>query len=199
MQSFNYNENKYYYSDTTKKFYDEQFCELPDYEAKIVADFFYKHISIEPIKPSKVVHIKKNTFCGTNAQDIYVKYSKAFGWEERYKYLFSYGHPLYAKNATPERYSVWFLAHSNLTGTKGGTWNNYIFEDRIEETHENLNDGFRDDNSVRIVFAKVNDNYMFLGLFQPKKIEEKNNAQKKKIYIVTYARIKDDYEPIIHK
>lgn len=58
--------------------------------------------------------------CGTNSGDIYETYAAAFRWDMDQSSQFgAQGQPLYAREATPEGYSVWCISYSNLNNKKG--------------------------------------------------------------------------------
>ncbi len=115
----------------------------------------------------------RGDLCGTNSKDIYEKYAEIFGWDIGQKSQFGQmGQPLYARSATPEGYSVWCIAYSNLNGAKGGHWNNEISKDKqeIKEFWENCTyDHLHDfsEMTTRVVFAKEKDGkYKFLGVYK---------------------------------
>ena len=109
---------------------------------------------------------------GTRAQDIYDDCCKKFGWDYSKRYLFGMMQLLYAKEATPEKYSPWFLAHNNWTETKGGNWFNKIQGDIIEEMWTEIDNRFHNDNTLRVTFVKnKSKEYIFLGIYKPIKKE----------------------------
>ena len=109
---------------------------------------------------------------GTRAQAIYDECCKRFGWDYSKRYLFGMLQILYAKEATPEKFSPWFLAHNNLTDTKGGNWFNKIQGNTIEEMWLERDDRFYSDKTLRVTFVKnKSKEYVFLGIYKPVKIE----------------------------
>ena len=128
---------------------------------------------------------------GSNAKEIYTRGCELYGWDESKANCFGYQTAMFAPNATPEGYSVWFLTHSNLSGTYGGTWNNKIEGSTIEETWTNdlYSDYFRNDN-LRITFAKKrcankDEEYVFIGLYEY--VSTKDNVK-------IYRKISDVYQ-----
>ncbi len=65
----------------------------------------------------KVVKLQNMKVYGTKAQDIYDACCRKFKWDSSKRGSFGPQKTLYTMNATPENYSVWFLAHSNWTDT----------------------------------------------------------------------------------
>ena len=112
---------------------------------------------------------------GTNAQELYYQYCDEFGWKESMAGLFGQQQILYAKGATPEGYSPWFLPHNCWTKTTNGNWYNEIKEDRIEEIWKDDTVNYLSiyrDLTTRVTFAKRKvdgkTGYVFLGLFVPR-------------------------------
>lgn len=131
----------------------------------------------------------RNTDHGTNAQKKYVECCEKFGWDISKKSKFAIMQPLYAEKATPEGYNVWFLAHSNLTNTKGGTWLNTIEGNFIFEEWLAPRDDIWNDKNMRIVFAKEGSRYIFKGVYKPDGIEKQENGH----YIKTYRLVRHFY------
>ncbi len=117
--------------------------------------------------------------CGTNSKEIYEKYAQMFDWDTFQRTQFgAQRQPLYARDATPEGYSVWCIAYSNLNGRKGGHWRNRFTGgydvtegyDLIEEfweirTHDHLHDF--SEMTTRVVFAKnQKGHYQFFGVYE---------------------------------
>ena len=118
-------------------------------------------------------YLYRGDLCGTDSKELYGKYAEIFGWDIWQSSQFgAQGQPLYARDATPEGYSVWCIAHSNLNGTKGGRWRNKISDDKftIEElweacTHDYLHDF--SEMATRVVFVKdKGKQYKFLGVYK---------------------------------
>ena len=143
---------------------------------------------------------------GGKAQVIYDECCKRFGWDYSKRYLFGMLQILYAQEATPERFSPWFLPHNNLTDTKGGNWFNKIQGDIIEEMWLERDDRFYSDKTHRVTFVKnKSKEYIFLGIYKPIKEETiilKSNIMKdgkiikkagEKVGIKTYQLVFDSY------
>ena len=139
---------------------------------------------------------------GNQAQAIYDEGCKVFGWKSSKRTDFARQKKLYSKNATDENYSVWFLCNSNLNGLQNGIWQNKITNNAIEEFWGENCYGLKEDNTVRVTFAKTKSNgYVFIGLYKPVKVEKINlnepiYIKDKKLYggwIKFYERISDTY------
>lgn len=127
---------------------------------------------------------------GTNSKTAYLECCELFGWDKSEAKNFGHqGALLYAKRATPEGYSPWFITHHNLTGTKGGEWKNTIVDDRILEEWDNYDERMWEDKTNRVVFLKLSGNYHFFGVYYVDKIELKANGK----YTKTYKRISKEY------
>ncbi len=153
-------------------------------------------VNATPVKIDKSLPANyKNTlffghYYGTNSKNIYLDCCEWFGWDKIQACNFGrQGALLYAKRATPEGYSPWFVTHHNLTGTKGGEWRNTIVDDLILEEWDNYDERMWDDKTTRVVFIKINGGYYFYGLYRVDKIELKENFK----YTKTYKRIKENY------
>lgn len=141
--------------------------------------------------------------CGTNTRKIYEEFAEKFGWDKQQSNQFGkQGLPLYARNATPEGYNVWFIGHNNWTVTKGGDWDNEILRggELINEYWEKLDKSFSDFvdlKKCRVVFAKKKDGYYyFLGIYE---LAEKPDITKrvehngKDLWVRRYRRISENY------
>ena len=136
---------------------------------------------------------------GTVAQDIYISCCKEFGWDEEQKEKFGEQNVLYAKEATQEGFSPWFLAKHN--------WNEPV--EKIEDMqgrcfmryHDSGGDiaefwleppeDFYSDWTGRIVFANSENGYVFLGECMPSEIRERI-IDGKRIYEKSY-KILNEY------
>lgn len=105
---------------------------------------------------------------GINVYDICCKY---FGWDKSKRRYFGPQGIMYAKNATPEKYSVWMIVHNSLVepfhnGTSG--WYNVVKSDTIEEIWYTDSRGSADvsDISIRVTFLKTREGYMFKGIYK---------------------------------
>lgn len=132
---------------------------------------------------------------GGSAQPIYDECCIKFGWDNSQRGLFGKQRGLYAENATPQGYSVWFLAHSNWTQTNVENWRNKILQETIEEVwlDPQYNSYLRDE-SIRVVFAKTKYyGYVFIGLYRSINVEAKILSDGSRVFIKTYQRISDVY------
>lgn len=152
-------------------------------------------------------------YCGTESKKLYETWAKIFGWNESFINQFGErGVSLFASRATPERYSVWCVAHSNRTGDGVGKWENEISDDEevIKEywiDHLSLRGS---DNAVRVVFAKrlagqdyttgieYRAGYYFLGVYKPDPDTPKALRNGKTVWVRTYRRISKCY-PIVKR
>ncbi|MBQ2876424.1 MAG: hypothetical protein IJE25_05395 [Clostridia bacterium] len=120
---------------------------------------------------------------GTNSKVIYLNCCEWFGWDKSQKNNFGkQGTLLYAKGATPEKYSPWFVANHNLHKTQGGKWTNTIEGDFIHEEWHTPDSRLWEDKSIRVVFLKLNGEYKFYGLFEVHAVIQKENFKFTKIY-----------------
>ena len=126
---------------------------------------------------------------GSNSQKIYDEFCLAFNWDETQRDNFGFrGKPLYARNADTERKrDVWFISHSNLTDSiaESGEHLNMIEENFITEYYTNSYKDIYPLNE-RIVFAKQNGSYKFLGVYAPINPNSKNIERKFKKTSNTY-------------
>lgn len=144
---------------------------------------------------------------GSVAKDIYLQCCKKFGWREGIAYVYGKKQLLFAPYATREGYGVWFLAHNNWTKTNNGFWQNEIFLEKQEivESWPSRTSNYYD-TSIRIVFAKKDDKYIFLGMYKLLSQEESfwktdfcsNDGRiiackGDKKYVKTYVKISDTY------
>ena len=129
---------------------------------------------------------------GTTAYDIYIQLCYIANFKSILADNFKKQEILFAKNATPENYDVWFLAHSNWNGTQTNTWKNCIIGDgeAIEEYFLGLDSEFESSDIskyYRLVFVNMCDGrYAFLGIFEFVKIDYMNKSR-------TYRRISKVY------
>ena len=155
-----------------------------------------KYINTDPIlkdktlPPNDVNSLVFGRYYGTNSKNIYLNCCEWFGWDKSQTGNFGrQGALLYAKRATLEGYSPWFVTHHNLTGTKGGEWKNTIDGDFIHEEWDNYDPRMWDDKTTRVVFILLSGKYYFYGVYRVYKIELKKNCK----YTKTYRRIKENY------
>ena len=102
---------------------------------------------------------------GTAAKDIYEACCDAFDWNKYESKCFGWQTPNYSEIATKEGYSVWFLAHSNWTDSDTADVKNQISETYMEQwwaesDHPNAT------TRKRLIFAKKDNHYIFLGVFK---------------------------------
>lgn len=131
---------------------------------------------------------------GGNAQKKYIECCDLFGWDITEKNKFGNMQPLYARAATAEGYSPWFLAHSNLTNTKGGSWQNRIEGDRIFEKWLSVSYDMWYDTTTRVVFVKKGSNYIFLGVYTTVGVEQDEDGSYTKVY-----KLKSEVYPEINE
>ncbi len=135
----------------------------------------------QPPPPYTKVLISKGTHFGTNAYNAYCNLCNKYEFDYSQRYAFAgRGRPLYASKVTKEGHSVWFIAHSNWTHTTDDHWKNEISDDEnliVENWTEDTRHLYGGVGEKRLVFAKRNGLYEFLGLFQCK-----NKFGREKIY-----------------
>lgn len=131
----------------------------------------------------------------TNSRKIYVSLCQRFNWDiNRQDNFGRQGVRLYAKNSTPEGYSVWFLGHNNWTDTKASAWKNEISGDLLIETWETREYGLYEDDTKRVVFAKKdNGQYVFLGVYEVDTIKHDKDSHGKRIWRKIYKKQSDSY------
>ena len=113
---------------------------------------------------------------GTKAIDNYDECCRLLGFRRSLRNRFDMMQMLYAKNATPEGYSVWMVAHTNLREpfNRDRKWyNKFMSPDLLKEIWFDPTDqeGSLKDTSIRVCFAKArNGSYVFQGVYKPEKI-----------------------------
>lgn len=147
---------------------------------------------------SKYLYADITTGMGGKAQEIYDLCCQKFGFDKRLRSEFGMCRLLYASNATPEGYGVWFIAHNNLIEkSKNSRFSNVISGNlnKIYEIYDEKSDYYYD-KSTRIVFAKVKTGktyqYAFIGLYSPVNYEERTVNAKVK-FVKIYERIAITY------
>lgn len=124
----------------------------------------------------------KGQVYGTAAKDIFEAGCDAFAWNQYESKCFGWQTPNYSEIATKEGYSVWFLAHSNWTdsdtaGVKNKIYSTYMEQWWMESDHPIAT------TRKRVIFAKKDNHYIFLGVF--KFIgKERTEIQDGKIYYI---------------
>ena len=135
--------------------------------------------------------------CGTNSRTLYEEYADRYDWDKLQANQFGKeGLPLYAPKATPEKYSVWCIAHSNWTGDEAGRWENKISPDwdTIEEFWKDHLSVRASDYFNRVAFAKNSmGQYIFLGVYKPDPEAKKTIENGEIRWIKTYHCISQYY------
>lgn len=149
-------------------------------------------------------------YCGTKSRRAYETWAEIFGWNQSHAGQFEWGGSLYAPRATPERYSVWFVAHSNFVGDRVEMWENEISDDE-EVIREYWKDHLSlrgSDNAIRVVFARrlagqdyatgieYMAGYYFLGIYKPDAEAPKIMRKGETAWVKTYRRISCCYPPV---
>lgn len=106
---------------------------------------------------------------GTVAKRIYEDGCEYLGFKRNKASIFDRQRLLYARECSPEGYSIWMIPHSDLNGETNSQWLNFIdiLKGQIVQysTEGNWYPGDTDD--VRIVFVKQKDGeYVFIGVYQ---------------------------------
>ena len=109
--------------------------------------------------------LKKGASYGTNAKKIFEACADALGWDSLEKKCFGWQTPNYSEVATPEGYSVWFLAYSNWQKGGSGRPENIISETYMEQWWPDTAYP-RATARRRVIFAKRGGAYYFLGIFE---------------------------------
>ena len=137
------------------------------------------------------VQLTKGQVCGTVARDIYEQGCKKFGWSYSEIGKFTMLKKLYSEIATPEGYSVWFLPHSNKTGTDNKSVENRIYANKVEQWWFEKNH-YPAPKRNRLMFYKEDNMYYFGGvyLFDEERIEEING---KIYYVEKFDIVSEEY------
>lgn len=134
---------------------------------------------------------------GTNSRDVYEECAKRYRWDMSQANQFGkLGLLLYALKATPEKFSVWFIAHSNWTGDKGGKWQNEIslYENTIEVIWDDPLSARAADFTTCVVYAKNQyGQYEFLGVYKPDRDVKRVVKDGSTRGIVTFHCISEGY------
>ena len=104
-----------------------------------------------------------------NGYDVYNRCCDVFGFDKSKNTSFKRHSIMYARNATPEGYSVWFPVHNNLWEDFNDEhkWYNYIFDDVIEEVWLFDGGSLLNDMSERVTFVRNKEGYCFYGIYRP--------------------------------
>ena len=157
------------------------------------------HLKIKrvcPKKPKKPLEFNVTPDLGQSAHDAYCMLAAKYDWNPLCASSFEPKHLLYAKAASPEGYSVWFVAHSNYISDDDTTdrWKNTFKNDTlIEEWLPSSKKFYKEmltDSTKRIVFAKkASGKYYFMGIYEVVSIVKSGVAT----YTKTYKRISTTY------
>lgn len=134
----------------------------------------------------------KGKIYGTNAKKIFLACCDELGWNDIEQKHFGWQTPNYSEIATPEGYSVWFLAHSDWTGTDITEIKNKVSYSTIEQW---WTDEFhlKATQRKRVVFAKKDNYYQFLGIFKIADFERTETQYGKTYYIETFNLTSENY------
>lgn len=135
---------------------------------------------------------------GSRAIDTYDRCCELFHFKRDLRGKFAPQQMLYAKNATPEGFSVWMLAHSNLNEhfhNNNNWFNIFVSPDTLKEIWFSPDDiqSSQSDYSYRVCFAKNRQGrYVFQGIFEPQQIrwEEIHGRQR---LVRTFKRVSQCY------
>ena len=136
---------------------------------------------------------------GTKAVDNYDECCRLLGFRRSLRSKFVMMQMLYAKNATPEGYSVWMIAHSNSNEefNDNRKWfNEFTYPDILKEIWFDPTDqeGSLKDTSIRVCFAKArNGSYVFQGVYKPEKIEDEKVKNGRIETVRTFRKISGTY------
>ena len=136
--------------------------------------------------------IRKGKSCGTNARKTYYSLAQKFGWDQREGRNFGWHTLNYANIATREGYSVWFLAHSNWTGTHTYGVKNKISETYMEQWWMNSSHPVATTRK-RLIFAKKDNWYIFLGVFEFVGFERREYKDGKTYYVERFDMVSKSY------
>ena len=151
-------------------FFNKDHAKLPTLEELEVSKAYFEGKVVAVERQDQIIADYAYVY-GTRAKDVYEKMCDRFGWKRYLSGNFARQKKLYAENATPEGYAVWFAAHSNWTSTSCGVWNNTIvFGDRIDESWP-LKTFYSPKyvhtlDEVRVVFARRDYEYTFIGVYK---------------------------------
>ena len=115
-----------------------------------------------------LVHSKLGV--GKKAQEIYLEGCALFGWDKKLASNFGNLASLYAETRDNKNkvYGIWFIQHSNLTGTEKSGWKNIIniWNGEITQSAQNLVSQYSNGDK-RIIFARDSFNeYIFMGVYE---------------------------------
>ena len=136
---------------------------------------------------TRILDFKDYEDFGYSARDAYRSVGRRYHWDMSLAESFGPQRLLYAKDATLEGFSVWFLAHSNFNEEDNGIWRNSFDGDYIREEWLNQNMLHHNkmilDHTVRVVFAKKKSGkYYFMGVYVLDNFEKNDDGNRVKIY-----------------
>ena len=137
-------------------------------------------------------NLYRGHYYGTSATSIFSACCEAFAWDERELKHFGWNTPNYSDIATKEGYSVWFLAHSNWTATDNSKVRNVISETYIEQLWDVPNHPAATTRK-RLVFAKKDNLYMFLGIYEFVGKDEVRVRGEKTFYVERFNFVAEEY------
>ena len=151
--------------------------------------------------PSKLVvgnKLNRGVYYGTVAKKIYEDCCDKLGWDIGESGKFGMQQRLYSDIATPEWYSVWFLAHSNWMGEsieeaiEARAVFNKISETYMEQWWGKSNHPAATKRK-RVLFAKKDGTYMFLGVYEFVGERREEKSGDKMYYVEKFVRVSDEY------
>ena len=145
---------------------------------------------------------------GTKAIDIYDSCCEVFNWSSWERSNFGMQKPLWKDDVTPEGYDAWFLCHNNFTNTTN--YNKYnkidLIGNKIEEIWFVRDFGLYEHNNKRVTFAKMDGDYVFLGVYKVVSVKEEIlsynviangkvvKSRGEKVWVKTFKQISDTYK-----
>lgn len=142
--------------------------------------------------------IEVGFYVGTRAIETYDKCCDLVGFKRAHRGKFGRQQLLYSQNATPEGYSVWMIAHSNLNENfnRNKKWFNiFVDSETIKEIWLNPSDfhSSQSDKNPRVCFAKNNYGvYVFKGIYKAQETEYEEIMGKVEL-VRTFKRISSTY------
>lgn len=134
----------------------------------------------------------KGRYYGTNAKKIFSACADSLGWDKNEAKNFGWQTLNYSNIATPEGYSVWFLAHNNWTGTSTYGVKNKISETYMEQWWMEPQHSVATKRK-RLIFAKKDNWYMFLGVFEFVGYERREFKDGINYYVERFDLVSENY------
>ena len=148
--------------------------------------------------PKTIKELSKGDCLGTRSGDIYwdLVDNENFKWNPKVGYNFGRQRSLYSKDATPEGYSVWMLAHSSYNGSiaKSEKVFNKIEDngDIVEVWNENATIPDLTLGEKRVVFVKnACGQYIFWGIVETAEVSIEKREVVHKYICEEYKRLND--------